>query len=58
MFTDEGIVNTSYIDPNKQWYDQRRFVDHYLGIRLICNNSEKNLVHLFAAGTKHRKSFR
>lgn len=58
MFTDEGIVNASYIDPNKQWYDQRRFVDHYLGVRLICNNSEKNLVHLFAAGTKHRKSFR
>ena len=58
MFTDEGIVNASYIDSNKQWYDQRRFVDHYLGVRLICNNSEKNLVHLFAAGTKHRKSFR
>ena len=58
MFTDEGVVNPIYIDNNKQWYDQRRFVDHYLGVRLICNNSSKNLVHLFAAGTKHRKSFR
>lgn len=58
MFTDEGVVNSQYIDSNKQWYDQRRFVDHYLGVRLICNNSTKNLVYLFAAGTKHRKSFR
>ena len=58
MFTDEGVVNSAYIDSNKQWYDQRRFVDHYLGVRLICNNSTGNLVYLFAAGTKHRKSFR
>ena len=58
MFTEEGVVNPAYIDDNKQWYDQRRFVDHYLGVRLICDNSSKNLVHLFAAGTKHRKSFR
>jgi len=58
MFTEEGVVNPAYIDNNKQWYDQRRFVDHYLGVRLICNNSSRNLVHLFAAGTKHRKSFR
>ena len=58
MFTDEGVINESYIDSNKQWYDKRRFVDHYLGVRLICDNSTKNLVHLFAAGTKHRKSFR
>ncbi len=58
MFTDEGVVNPTYIDNNKQWYDQRRFVDHYLGVRLICDNSSGNLVHLFAAGTKHRKSFR
>ena len=58
MFTEEGVVNPTYIDDNKQWYDQRRFVDHYLGVRLICNNSSRNLVHLFAAGTKHRKSYR
>ena len=58
MFTEEGVVNTQYIDDNKQWYDQQRFIDHYLGVRLICNNSAGTLVHLYAAGTKHRKSFR
>jgi len=58
MFTEEGVVNANYIDINKQWYEQRKFVDHYLGVRLICNNSTKNLIHLYAAGTKFRKSFR
>ena len=58
MFLEEGVVNTAYLDNNKQWYNQKRFVDHYLGVRLICDNSAKNLVHLYAAGTKHRNSYR
>ena len=58
MFLEEGVVNTNYINNNKQWYEQKRFVDHYLGVRLICDNSAKNLIHLYAAGTKHRNSYR
>jgi hypothetical protein len=58
MFTEEGVVNTSYIDTNKQWYDQRRFVDHFLGVRLIASNVSKKLINLYAAGTKHKQSFR
>ena len=58
MFTEEGVINPNYIDTSKQWYEQRRFVDHYLGVRLICNNLTGNLVHLYAAGAKFRNSFR
>ena len=58
MFTEEGVVNSSYINPNKSWFEQKRFVDHYLGVRLISDNSANNLVYLYAAGTKHRQSFR
>jgi hypothetical protein len=58
MFTKEGIVNPNYINENKSWFEQKRFVDHYLGIRLINDNSKRNLVYLYAAGTKHRQSFR
>lgn len=58
MFSTEGVVNPSYINPNKSWFEQKRFVDHYLGIRLISDNSTNNLVYLYAAGTKHRQSFR
>jgi len=58
MFTSEGTVNPTYINTTKSWYEQKRFIDHYLGIRLINNNSTANLVYLYAAGTKHRKSSR
>lgn len=58
MFTEEGIINVNYIDNNKPWYNQKKFVDHYLGVRLISNNNEGNLIYLYAAGSKFRQSFR
>jgi hypothetical protein len=58
MFVEEGIPNDNYIDLNKHWFNQKRFVDHYLGVRLVNDNSNKNLVYLYAAGTKYRQSFR
>jgi hypothetical protein len=58
MFLEEGVVNNNYINNNKSWFEQRRFVDHYLGVRLISDNSTNNLIYLYAAGTKHRQSHR
>ena len=58
MFTEEGVVNNNYVNLNKEWYNRRKMIDHYLGVRLIKNNTNRNLVHLYAAGTKFRKSFR
>jgi len=47
MFLSEGIINSNYIDSNKPWYEQRKFVDKFLGIRLIANNLSKNLINLY-----------
>ena len=58
MFLEEGVVNSSYIDTDKVWHSRRKFVDQYLGVRLISDNSSKNLIYLYAAGTKFRKSNR
>lgn len=58
MFTSEGNINPNYININKSWFEQKRFVDHYLGVRLISNNNDQNLISLYAAGTKHRQAFR
>ena len=58
MFTEEGNPNLNYINTNKSWYDQKRFVDHFLGVRLISDNSTNNLIYLYSAGTKFRQSFR
>lgn len=58
MFTEEGAINAAYINANKSWYEQKRFVDHYLGVRLISDNTTGNLIYLYSAGTKFRQSFR
>ena len=57
MFTEEGVINELYVDNAKPWYHQKRFVDTYLGIRLISNDN-RNLIYLYGAGTKHRQSYR
>ena len=58
MFTEEGVVNPDYIDSSKQWYNRKKLVDHFMGVRLINDNSSTNLVYLYAAGTKFRQSIR
>jgi hypothetical protein len=58
MFTEEGIVNNNYVNVNKEWYNRRKLIDHFMGVRLIKDNTNRNLVHLYAVGTKFRKSFR
>jgi hypothetical protein len=47
MFNSEGVINTGYIDNNKPWYEQRKFIDKFLGVRLISNNTLKNLLSLY-----------
>ena len=58
MFTEEGVVNADYIDSGKSWFNKGKFMDHYLAVRLINDNSNGNLVHLHGAGTNFRKSHR
>jgi hypothetical protein len=58
MFTTEGTVNGNYIDSTKPWHMQKKFVDHYLGVRLSNDNTSTNLVYLYAIGSKFRKSNR
>lgn len=56
MFLSEGIINPNYIDSNKPWYEQRKFVDKFLGIRLIANNLSKNLINLYTVTASMRVS--
>jgi hypothetical protein len=58
MFTAEGQVNPNYINESKPWYEQKRFVDNYLGVRLIATNESRRLINLYSAGTKFRQAFR
>ena len=58
MFTQEGVVNSAYLDSTKPWHMQKRFTDHYLGVRFSSDNSSTDLLYLYAAGTKFSKSNR
>lgn len=58
MFLSEGVINPNYIDTSKPWYEQRKFVDKFLGIRLISNNQARNLINLYTAKAMYRASNR
>lgn len=58
MFSSEGIINPSYIDLSKPWYEQRKFVDKFLAIRLISSNKAGNLINLYTAKAAYRISNR
>jgi hypothetical protein len=61
MFSVDGMsetVNTSYIDLNKSWDKQRKFTDKWVGIRLICDNKQNNLLNLYSTSVGARKVHR
>ena len=53
-------INTHsfYIDTEKVWNLQKKFVDTYVGIRLISNNFNKNFVNLYSYNAGMRKYLR
>ena len=61
MFTVDGMsetINTSFIDTNKSPFNQRKFIDKFIGIRLIYNNISNNLVNLYSTRVGARKFYR
>jgi hypothetical protein len=62
MFLSEGEINFNYISSTKEWYDKRKFVDKWVGLRLIYNpsitNSNVDLVYLYNVVFNSRQSFR
>lgn len=58
MFNSEGVINPNYIDSNKPWYEQKKFVDRFFGVRLIARNLSKTLINLYTVSAAIRKSFR
>jgi hypothetical protein len=58
MFLSEGIINNGYIDNNKNWYEKKKFVDKFIGVRLIANNKSKSLINLYSVSVNFRLSNR
>ena len=58
IFAVDGMyeeLNPDYIDYNKPWHQQKKFIDTYIGIRLINSNARKNLVNLYSTSVAMRK---
>tara|TARA_R110000737_G_scaffold348075_1_gene381129 strand:- start:586 stop:1890 length:1305 start_codon:yes stop_codon:yes gene_type:complete len=61
MFIVEGmneIVNASYIDLAKNWDKKRKFMDKWVGIRLIYDNITNNLLNLYSTEVGTRQIHR
>jgi len=52
------IINGSYIDLSKSWNQKRKFIDKWVGIRLIYNNISNNLLNLYSTNVGTRKFYR
>tara|TARA_Y100001937_G_scaffold18647_1_gene25721 strand:+ start:9436 stop:15012 length:5577 start_codon:yes stop_codon:yes gene_type:complete len=61
MFIYNGMsktVNAAYLDLTKNWNLQRKFIDKWVGIRLIYNNISNNSLNLYGTSTAVRKMHR
>ena len=51
-------VNSAYLDASKDWTRRGKFIDKYLNIHLISDNSDNLLLTLYFAGASKRLSYR
>lgn len=51
-------INDNFIDNTKQWFNRRKFVDKWAGIRLFASNSNNNLVSLYTLNAHKKISYR
>ena len=61
MFTVTGmteVINNNFIDNTKAWNLQKKFIDKWVGIRLIYNNISNNLLNLYSTNVAVRKMYR
>ena len=57
MFRYVGVIkypNPTYIDTTKNWTNQKKFIDKWLGIRLIYDNITNNLLNLYSTTVESR----
>jgi hypothetical protein len=51
-------INEADLDLNTPWYQQKRFVDNSVSIRLIFENDDDYLLILHSANANTKKSYR
>ena len=51
-------LNFGYLNMAKTWDQQKKFTDKWVGIRLIYNNIENNLLNLYSTEVGSKKYYR
>lgn len=51
-------INPLYLDLTKSWDQKRKFIDKWVGIRLIYDNITNNLLNLYSTSVATRKASR
>ena len=52
------IVNAAFIDLGKNWDKKKKFMDKWIGIRLIYDNITNNLLNLYSTDVGSRQIHR
>ena len=61
MFTVNGMnedINLNFIDNTKAWNLQKKFIDKWVGIRLVDDGISNNLLNLYSTNVAVRKMYR
>ena len=68
MFTVLGMnenINNTYLNllpitnqNHKRWFERKKFMDKWAGIRLICDNNQNNLLNLYSTSIGVRQIYR
>jgi len=54
----DKTINAAYLDLTKNWSLQRKFIDKWVGIRLIYDNISNNSLNLYSTEIAVRKMHR
>ena len=60
MFNVDGMsetINTDYLKDyeDRNWWESRKFIDKWVGIRLTCKNNQNILLNLYSTNIVVRK---
>ena len=62
QFNSDGMEitqNAGYLDVAKSFDTRKKFIDKYMGVRLIDRNTQRlNIISLYLTDTSKRKSYR
>lgn len=58
IIDNKGVVVASNLAPNRSWFNKGNFINTFIAVRMIMNNTENNTVYIHIVNVKSRTSDR